>query len=40
VTVRHTYWQRTVDRDTMMSGASMGWTQQWERLEEYVRVKA
>lgn len=39
VTVRHTYWNLTVDRDAMMSGASVGWTQQWERLEEYLRAR-
>jgi uncharacterized protein YndB with AHSA1/START domain len=39
VTVRHTYWNFTVDRDTMMSGASMGWTQGMERLEAYLRAR-
>lgn len=38
VTVRHTYWNLAGDSKTVIDGASVGWTQQMERLEAYLRA--
>ncbi|MGB6987556.1 MAG: SRPBCC domain-containing protein [Candidatus Aquilonibacter sp.] len=38
VTVRHTYWNFAGDRKDVIDGTSVGWTQQFERLEAYLRA--
>jgi uncharacterized protein YndB with AHSA1/START domain len=39
VTVRHSFWNFTGDRKDMIDGASVGWDQQMDRLEAYLRAK-
>ena len=39
VTVRHTYWKFTGDRNHVSEGANAGWAQQMDRLDAYLRAR-